>query len=1633
MWCYMKMVSWMKQRIYRRAILRSMIKTIILLLICCMSPVLKAQAPFVSSKQSLLLSNAQSGASERWAAIFFPSSATANYRLILPAIAPTVGQILNVANTSGNDATLQWTDITGTAWSLSGNAPTSSWNGTAGSFLGTTNAQPLSIATRNATAQDIRFYTGANGASERMRINSTGEVGVGKTATSGLTLDVQGRLGILTASGNNLFISGGNSTLSGTFNTIVGTNAMSALTSGSGNVGYGSGVLNNTTIGNDNTAVGGSALNGNISGNSNTAVGSGAQLIGSGSNNSSVGVLSLSSLTNGSNNVALGRSALAGVSSGGTNIGIGYEAGDNITTGSNNIVIGSMVDAPNATASNQLNIGNIIYGTGVDGAGTTVSSGAIGIGVASPVAGSRLDTRGNLALTNAGTASEIRLYEPSASGTNYTAFRTKAQVANITYTLPDADGVIDGDVLATDGAGNLRWVSIGSSTRLNNISSADGTSNINHSNYFQQWRWDGLTSNTAFTLSSNSTAATGNTQTILNVAMSGANATATQTTYAAQISNTHTGTSSTNVGLSVSASGGTNNYALIVPSGNVGIGTTTPGTDLHVNNAGASGSIWLTRNNLVSSANAAVITIDNSGDVSFFNNNNQTLRFGTNAVERIRIDNTGNVGIGVTAPGSVLDVLGSNDNGDIRLSAHGASNASEIRFRRSNGTSGSPTSVVATNKLGEIEAFGYGSTGWSSAGRAGFGMFASQNWTNTAQGTYIVFSTTADGTIVTSERMRIDNAGNVGLGTTVPTARLHVNGSSRFVGGNLLIDTSAGSTAGQLQLMNPARTFQTNIRAGAQTANITYTLPTTAPTAGQVLSSDASGNMSWATALTSSSGWSTTGNASTTPSTNYIGTTDAQAFVIRTNAVERARFANGNTLNFGIQGSASTIPPASFTIGSAGWVSASTANNQAGTNTIIQAGPGTGTGSPGYISMQVPASGASGTAVQSSSEMMRINGTGVLVGGASGTMPNYRLQVDANSGGQAYANFTTGSGSGTASTDGLIVGLQNDNTNALVWNQENGYVRFGTNNAERVRIDNAGNVGIGTATPGELLDIAGDMRLTNQRTRSMQRTIPTTVGQAVDIGTFTLTNGGGSFWISITVPSSSFSVSKQYLIPITWNQTNNVWFVAQPSQTTGSYGGNDYDLDVNSSSGSFSLRLRRSLGTTAGTAYIVIRQEGINTDAFTASTTVNTVSAPSSTLYATLSSTALSAITAATATNSINSSNFGQTWQWNTLAGTSALTLSTTSTAAAGNAQTLLNLSMSGANSTTSQTTFGAQINNTHTGTSSTNVGLSVSASGGTNNYGLLVPNGNVGIGTTIPSYRLDINGGDFRLVNNSSYLRTWGETDIEYDGGPDGLMAFRNNANINGKTRFWNASSASLLTIQNNGNIGINTESPSQMLHVVNGNILIDNNDNNARELRFDEPSSSGTNYTAFRAQAQANNITYTLPASDGASGASLTTNGSGALSWSPIGMIQFARKTADESVTNSNAMQDDDNLSMSIGANETWEVEFMLRATGGGGDIKYAISLPTGSSMWVTARGDDQASSQDDYIEMVTPGTEYTFTSNGNWELNPAGAIIHLKGIVVTSGTSGTMQLRWAQRNSNGTPTVIRAFSYLKATRMQ
>jgi hypothetical protein len=156
-----------------------------------------------------------------------------------------------------------------------------------------------------------------------------------------------------------------------------------------------------------------------------------------------------------------------------------------------------------------------------------------------------------------------------------------------------------------------------------------------------------------------------------------------------------------------------------------------------------------------------------------------TLAFSEGGVEVMRITSAGNVGIGSTAPGSTLSIVGTtNPAVDLDYYENGTGGAA-YRGRKARGTVGSPTAVAANDFLSALLASGYGAT--SFGGNVGLiGFRASQNFTDAARGTTIVFENTPDGSTTRSERMRVTSAGNVGIGTSSPGNRLTVVGANEF-------------------------------------------------------------------------------------------------------------------------------------------------------------------------------------------------------------------------------------------------------------------------------------------------------------------------------------------------------------------------------------------------------------------------------------------------------------------------------------------------------------------------------------------------------------------------------------------------------------------------------------------------------------------------------------------------------------------------------------------------------------------------------------------------------------------------------------------------------------------------------------
>ena len=172
----------------------------------------------------------------------------------------------------------------------------------------------------------------------------------------------------------------------------------------------------------------------------------------------------------------------------------------------------------------------------------------------------------------------------------------------------------------------------------------------------------------------------------------------------------------------------------------------------------------------------AIRTASATSDLAFVTENANTK------AEKMRILSDGNVGIGTTSPASKLYVVSSG--GPIARfdgSSVASSGATEIDVLgpQSNGdlnlgVGGSTFNEAANN----IQNKGYITTG---TGLTGLNLRSDAGYVQITTG----------GIASANERMRIAGDGNVGIGTTSPTARLHVSGSTRGV---FEVDTAGGTT-----------------------------------------------------------------------------------------------------------------------------------------------------------------------------------------------------------------------------------------------------------------------------------------------------------------------------------------------------------------------------------------------------------------------------------------------------------------------------------------------------------------------------------------------------------------------------------------------------------------------------------------------------------------------------------------------------------------------------------------------------------------------------------------------------------------------------------------------------------------------
>lgn len=142
-----------------------------------------------------------------------------------------------------------------------------------------------------------------------------------------------------------------------------------------------------------------------------------------------------------------------------------------------------------------------------------------------------------------------------------------------------------------------------------------------------------------------------------------------------------------------------------------------------------------------------------------------------------------------------------------------------------------------------------------------------------------------------------------------------------------------------------------------------------------------------------------------------------------------------------------------------------------------------------------------------------------------------------------------------------------------------------------------------------------------------------------------------------------------------------------------------------------------------------------------------------------------------------------------------------------------------------------------------------------------------------------------------------------------------------------------------------------------------------------------------------------------------------SGPASPGPAGAI-FARKPTNETVANSNTLQDDDDLGAPVGANTVYAVKAWLHWQGPGTPgpgIRAGWSAPAGAALdW----GDD-GDSNELYLSLASVASR-AGTLQQRW--------LALTGLLVVGGTAGDLRLRWAQNTASATATTVYANSWLR-----
>lgn len=128
-------------------------------------------------------------------------------------------------------------------------------------------------------------------------------------------------------------------------------------------------------------------------------------------------------------------------------------------------------------------------------------------------------------------------------------------------------------------------------------------------------------------------------------------------------------------------------------------------------------------------------------------------------------------------------------------------------------------------------------------------------------------------------------------------------------------------------------------------------------------------------------------------------------------------------------------------------------------------------------------------------------------------------------------------------------------------------------------------------------------------------------------------------------------------------------------------------------------------------------------------------------------------------------------------------------------------------------------------------------------------------------------------------------------------------------------------------------------------------------------------------------------------------------------VGVPGITRKQADETVNNTVVLQDDDDIKLEVGADETWLfVLFALYKAHADADLTLGWAVPSGASMiWMGIQQGGDALDESETTNMNGAGTGANPCTGQAW------------GVIRNGATAGDLQLRWAQSTAHASDTSV------------